>query len=225
MSGPSVPAEFIGRARAFRARIGAEDAEVGQTIQRIVAPLIARRRHKQTFRPEHLIVAERQFRLQVPAAARLTLKIERDRHGLRIEEFRAAAGEFRFCSWNSDAVDADVGVVRVVLDATAWQPLSFSGTIVVSVSLHALARRYQRGFDTTDDAILAELRDMALRHAGIVEAWGDFSIACDGGSWVGEVAKVEIGEGSAPMLAVRTFTQAGAPVRGTAFAAAVMEEV
>jgi hypothetical protein len=60
---------------------------------------------------------------------------------------------------------------------------------------------------------------MALRHAGIIESWGDFSIACDGGSWVGEVAKVENAGGSAPMLAIRTFTPAGAPVRGMALEA------
>ena len=34
--------------------------------------------------------------------------------------------------------------------------------IVVSVSLHALSRRYQRGFDTSDAAILSELRQIAL---------------------------------------------------------------
>ena len=69
----SVPAEFIGQARAFRARMGADDAVVGQTIKNIAAPLEARRKRKPTFRPETLIDAERAFRL--PSAGRLTLKI------------------------------------------------------------------------------------------------------------------------------------------------------
>ena len=217
MSGPSVPAEFVGKARAFRARIGAEDAVVGQTIQRIVAPLEARRRRKATFRAEQLIDAERAFR-RVPAAGRLTLNIERDKHGLRIEEFRAAAGDFRFCSWADGATDPDVGVVKVVLQATSWGAVGATSNIVASVSLHALARRFQRGFNISDEAILGELRGLALRHAEIIEALGEFSIACDGGSWVGEVAKAEIAGVSVAMLAVRTFTPTGAPVRGVALA-------
>jgi hypothetical protein len=215
-----VPPEFLGRARAFRARIGADDAAVGMAINRITAPLLARRRRKATFRPETLIDAERQFQFQVPAGARLTLKVERDRHGLRIEEFRVAAGEFRFCSWEDDAADADPGVVRVVLEATGWGAVGATANIVASVSLHALARRYQRGFDTSDAAILAELRELAMRHAAIVEAQGDFSMAFDGGSWVGEVARTEVAQVSCPVLAVRTFAPAGAPVRGTVFAVA-----
>ena len=71
MSGPSVPAEFIGQARAFRARIGAGDPAVGLAIQRIAKPLEARRRRKATFRPETLIDAERAFRCEVPSGSRL----------------------------------------------------------------------------------------------------------------------------------------------------------
>jgi hypothetical protein len=51
-----------------------------------------------------------------------------------------------------------------------------SGDIVASVCQHAIARRFQRGFNTTDEAILSELRQIALCHATIVEALGDFSI-------------------------------------------------
>ena len=67
-----------------------------------------------------------------------------------------------------------------------------------------------------------ELRELALRHATIVEALGDFSIVCDGGAWAGEIARTTVAEVSCPILAVRTFTQANVPVRGVAFAA-VME--
>jgi hypothetical protein len=179
-------------------------------------------RGKQGFRAEQLIDAERQFRFQVPAGARLALKVERDKSGLRIEEFRVAAGQFRFCSWTDGASDADVGIVRVILEATAWGAVGATGVIVASISLHALGRRFQRGFNNTDEAILLEMRELALWHAGIVEVWGNFAIAGDGGTWCGEVARTQIAEVSCPVLAIRTFAPAGAPVRGVAFAAAAI---
>jgi hypothetical protein len=210
-----VPSEFVGRARALRARIGADDDAVGPAISRILAPLEARRRRSAIFRADQLIDAERAFRA-LPAVGRLSLHVQRDRHGLRIEEYRAAAGMVRFCEWSdAAAMDADVGIVRVELNAVSWGRCYVSGGIVVSVSLHALSRRYQRGFDTSDAAILAELKQLALMHPTIVESLGDFSIGGDGGRWCGEVGR----NGSAPLLAIRTFTPAGAPVTGTAFAA------
>ena len=215
---PSVPPEFVGLARAFRARVGAEDDEVGQTIQRLVKPLTARRKRSATFRPETLIDVERQYRM-LPSTGRLTLKVERDRKGLLIEEYRCAAGEFRFRAWNSDATDPDIGVVRITLVARHWQPVGFAGNIICSVSLHALARRFQRGFVTTDEAISSELRQIALRYNEIVESMGDFSVAGDGGRWVGGVVRTEVEGTWEPTLTLRSFTPFGAPVRGTAFAA------
>jgi hypothetical protein len=211
----SVPAEFVGLARAFRARIGAE--AVGRSILDIMRPLQARRRKSATFRPADLQDAERQFR-NLPSAGRLTLKIDRDRKGLLIEEIRAASGQFRFCEWADDAMDLDVGIVQVSLEAVSWGRIGAFANIIVSVSLHALARRYQRGFDTGDGAILAELKALALRHAEIADSMTDFAVPGDGGSWAGEVCKKA--DDLLPTLAIRSFIPSGAPTRGVAFAAA-----
>lgn len=99
MVSPSpVPFEFTGLARLFRDRVGAEDDSIGRAVMQIMAPLTRRRARSKTFRPADLIDAERQFR-QLPSAGRLSLKIDRDKHGLRIEELRCASGRVRFCSW------------------------------------------------------------------------------------------------------------------------------
>jgi hypothetical protein len=129
-----VPAQFVGLARAFRARVGADDALVGQTVNAIAAPLIARRKRKPTFRPETLIDAERQFR-RLPSAGRLMLKVERGKSGLRIEEHRIAAGQFCFCRWDDDARDADIGIVKVILEATEWGPVGATAKRCVISSL------------------------------------------------------------------------------------------
>jgi hypothetical protein len=180
-----------------------------------MAPLEVRRRKSAIFRQDQLIDAERAYR-QIPAAGRLALNVARDRQGLRIEEYRAAAGQVRFCGWSdAAAMDADVGIVRVELTAVSWGRCCVSGGIVVSVGLHAVARRMQRGFRTDDETILSELRQIAAMYPTIVESLGDFSVPGDGGLWVGEVGR----NGSAPLLAIRSFTPAGAPVTGVSFAA------
>jgi hypothetical protein len=214
MIGPSVPAEYTGLARAFRARVGAEDDGVGRAVLQIMAPLARRRLKSRTFRPADLIDSERAFRA-LPSAGRLALTIERDKHGLRIEELRCASGQIRFCSWADGSSDADVGIMRIELRAKSWGPAFVSGELIASLCLHALGRRYQRGFRTDDETILSELKQIALCQPDIVEAMGDFSIAGDGGSWVGEVGQRD----AMPVMAIRSFVPPGAPVSGTAFAA------
>jgi hypothetical protein len=206
--------EFLGKARMFRDRVGAEDDAIGRAVMRIMAPLGRRRARSKTFRPADLIDAERQFQ-QLPSAGRLALQVDRDKHGLRIEELRVAAGRVRFCSWAGDAADQDIGIMRISLEAVLWGPAFVSGDLIASLSLHALGRRYQRGFNTSDAAILSELRAMALCHADIIQTLGDFAIAGDGGMWVGEVGLRD----SMPVMAIRSFTPAGAPVTGVAFGA------
>jgi hypothetical protein len=214
----SVPSEFVGLARAFRARIGAEDDAVGRGVLEIMKPLHARRRRSATFRPADLQDAERQFR-NLPSAGRLTLKIDRDRKGLLIEEIRAASGKMRFCEWADDAADLDIGINLISLEAVSWGRIGAFANIVCSVSLHALARRMQRGFNNTDAAILSEMKQLALLYPTIIDAMGDFSIGGDGGRWVGEVARTTTGGESVPALAIRSFTPAGALVTGTMFGA------
>jgi hypothetical protein len=196
----------------FRDRVGAEDDAIGQAVLQIMAPLTRRRRKSRTFRSADLIDAERQYR-QLPSAGRLSLKVERDKHGLRIEELRVAAGRVRFCSWAGDASDPDIGVMRIELQATSWGQCYVVGDLVASISLHALGRRFQRGFRTDDESILSELKALALCHADIVETLGDFSIAGDGGTWVGEIGLRD----AMPVMAIRSFKPAGSSVTGTVF--------
>jgi hypothetical protein len=212
MATPGVPFEFVGRARTFRARVGAEDDAIGRAVLEIMRPLQARRRRSKTFRPADLVDAERQFR-QLPSAGRLSLKVERDKTGLRIEELRCASGKIRFAEWQNGATDPDIGIMRIALEATSWGPAFVAGDLIASLSLHALARRYQRGFRTDDAAIMSELKAMALCHADIVETRGDFAVGGSGGNWVGEVGLRD----SMPVLAVRSFKPAGAAVSGVAW--------
>jgi hypothetical protein len=214
MATPGVPFEFVGRARAFRARVGAEDDGVGRAVMRIMAPLARRRLKSRIFRPGDLIDAERQFR-NLPSTGRLALQVGRDKHGLKIQELRCASGKIRFAEWANDASDPDIGIMRIALEATSWGPAFVAGDLIASLSLHALGRRFQRGFDTSDAAILSELRAMALCHADIVETPGDFAIGGSGGNWVGTLGQRD----GMRVLAIRSFKPGDAAVTGTAYGA------
>ena len=206
--------EFLGKARMFRDRVGAEDDAIGRAVMRIMAPLARRRARSKTFRPGDLIDAERQFR-QLPSAGRLSLKVERSKTGLKITELRCASGKIRFAEWQNGATDPDVGIMKIDLQAISWGAAFVSGDLVASLSLHALARRYQRGFRTDDETIMAELKALAMLHDDIIQTPGEFSIGGNGGNWVGEVGLRD----GMRVLAVRSFKPAGASVTGTAFAA------
>lgn len=105
--------------------------------------------------------------------------------------------------------------MRIELQAVSWGPAFVAGDLIASLSLHALARRYQRGFDTSDAMILSELKALAMCHADVVQTPGDFAIGGSGGNWVGEVGLRD----GMPVMAVRSFKPAGAQVSGVAFAA------
>jgi hypothetical protein len=178
----------------------------------IMAPLARRRLKSRIFRPGDLIDAERQFRA-LPSAGRLSLRIDRDKHGLKIEELRCAAGKIRFAEWAGDAADPDIGVMKIELQAVSWGQCFVAGDLVASLSLHALGRRFQRGFRTDDESILSEFRSMARCHPDIIQTPGDFSIPGDGGLWVGEIGLRD----AMPVMAIRSFKPGGAAVTGTAY--------
>jgi hypothetical protein len=92
-SGSPPPAEYVGKARVFRATIDAEDASVGDLMRDIVAPLQARlRTGKRTQRLYALITAARRWRTEVGTAGRLHLDIQLGKGELRLTEWRCTAG-------------------------------------------------------------------------------------------------------------------------------------
>ena len=207
-SPPPVSAEFTGLARRFRSVIDAEDSQMAAIVTAIRAPLVERfQRGKRTIRPETLADIARRWRVRIPQAGRLDLRIERGAGSLVICETRASAGSFRFVAWGTDAREPDIGIIEMMLDVKPghWEcrlPL------LASVSMHALGRWHQRNFATDDDALRADLREIAVQHAAIMAGRWDigFSIECNSGRWVGEVVKTTDREGHAmPLLSIRSF--------------------
>src|SRR5665647_1627305 len=82
---------------------------------------------------------------------------------------------------------------------------SFTNAPLATISLHALARRYQRGFNNSDAAISTDLHALSRPPPGLLDNFGDFYIATESGFWVGPVVEIEDRGGPARILVARTF--------------------
>jgi hypothetical protein len=155
-----------------------------------------------------LIDAERRWRNVVPAFGRLAMEV--DGESLRSPcfiELRVVCGVSHCATWPDEGQEPGVLV--------GWHAVEFDEQAIASrfvslasVSLHALARRYQRGWDKSDTAIFADLAVLAhdFREAVTLPR---FAVAVSKGAWVGE----PMNAGESTVLAVRTYYDADSGAR------------
>jgi hypothetical protein len=86
----------------------------------------------------------------------------------------------------------------------------FEHALVASVPLHALARRFQRGWDLSDAAVRAAL---ASPRPDVLAAGGEFTVPLPEGCWVGTVAEIEDRSEPARILVVRSYIGADMEAR------------
>src|SRR3984885_14419177 len=203
-----VPREYVGRARDRLRRLGEADARIEPAVRSVMAPLLRRLDRHPVLRRDMLVDAERRWRNIVPAFGRLAMEV--DGENLRAPcfiELRVVCGVFHCAIWPDDGQEPGVLV--------GWHAVEFDQGSVVSrfvslaaVSLHALARRYQRGRDTSETSIFADLAGLADDFRQVVTL-PRFAVAVPGGTWVGE----PMNTGEATVLAVRTYFDADCGAR------------
>jgi hypothetical protein len=167
---PKVPAEFIGKARDFLRRVDADgkvcDAIRARSVRRCERLFVSR--PGRTYRPEHLIELENLWRSMPPFGAIIPLQVEKTKRGMRLSVIRMMAATTRLESWQGEQ-ESDLMAVQLGLDVQTKfvngvppNAKHFGGPIV-GMSLHALARRFQRGFGlTTDQAIQLDLLSLLV---------------------------------------------------------------
>ena len=153
--------------------------------------------------------AERQWRETLPLRGRVAIEthLDRDEKMLRIAELRArptmSAGSL---DW--DDLEPGLFLAAVGLEA---RPRHFHATHVTLaiVSLHALARRYQRGLAIEDAAVIHDLQSLAEQHEAMIPAdpGSSFSVRCAGGGvWRGTVCIAYfVADEPTRILNVRTY--------------------
>jgi hypothetical protein len=192
-----VPVEFIGRARQLRNRIADSHAEATAATEQLILPLRPRPDFAPLYGRSVLRVAAARWRA-LPAFGRLFLLSELDNGKLTLAEVRAGASRMSLSGW--DAKELALSISLRTIDIA---PASFGerAAMLAVLGLHALARRYQRGYENTDDSVLRDLAPIGREFVAAAATFGEFKIPAGGGRWIGAVAN----SNGSPVLAVRTF--------------------
>lgn len=132
------------------------------------------------------------------SSGRIRLEQELSTRRLVIRELRVGAADNRFPGWHDweDALVVAVTGFRLV----RWN-FSFDYEMLASISLHCLARRYQRGTDKSRAAIMADIAALAT----VSPQWvtpGRFEVRTADGHWAGRASLVQDG---VSVLAARTY--------------------
>lgn len=178
---PRVPVEFVGLARQLRRRVVDEERRFVDEVERLVAPLRPRGRFTPVARQVVLEMLGLAWRRRSPLG-RLRLVVNYARPRLDIVDLRLA--DARVYGWSGDDEPA-LAVVLHHVGIAPPAPTRESVTMIAALGLHALARRFQRGADRSDAAVLADLVELALRAPDAVAAGGEFEVATPNGRWVG----------------------------------------
>lgn len=184
---PSVPAEYLGKARALRNDILKQPAGAG--LLAVARRLQARARRGQKLKvPESVQFAE-MWRNLVPATGRLALDTRIEGDALYIRELRLVAAKARSGAWaGADEWEDALAINRIRVRSVGGK-FSFTYDRLASINLHAVARRFQRGRDCSAAAVLADIR--AIGEVPIEAAEAEFEIAVHDGRWVGRMIDVQ----------------------------------
>jgi hypothetical protein len=131
-----------------------------------------------------LDAAQRNWRTTVPSFGRLgdTL-IERKNYALSLAEFRLMTGDLNFDHWTNEAREPSIAIELVSIIVSRKRCKLDFETVAI-VSLHALARRYERSVYRETDDVLADLTPI-VKASDALQQHRSFSIDVDHGCWLG----------------------------------------
>jgi hypothetical protein len=187
----------IGRARALRTKIATSHLAVEAIAGELLAPF--RPRPGFTPMPRHAALRRMAARWRrLPAFGRLRLVISADPGHLQILELRVTPSRIEADGWDEDEL-----ALAIKLTTIAIRPPQFEEKhlLIAGIGLQALTRRYQRGADRADAAVLRDLLPIATGYRAIARAKGEFEVPASGGRWIGAVGPTDA------VALVRTFVE------------------
>jgi hypothetical protein len=201
-----ISAAAWGLARDLRRRVEVEDGEYLAAVAGLFAPIRARQKRQpgRPIRPAAIEDSVRAWR-SLPRTFRLRLDLSFPDTGTVITERRLAPG---YMAVPAEGIGAEPGLsiveMSVVFDKTGARKTS---DVIALFSLHAIARRVQRGASAADADLLRDVALVALHPSDSLPAGGGVKIRTDetGGGWRGRIVNVATDTGTQRAVAVRTW--------------------
>lgn len=201
-SGGPVGAEWTGRARQLLRDVDAAEPATDACLAGLVERIGQRLRHKPTLRKDMLTTLIRDWR-NAPELQRFRVAFVQSPEEIFEDQLTGAQMRPAFdAAWRQDVWEPRLLVERLSLQLgkrSTW----IDQHVVAAVSLHALARWYQRNPDTSEAALL---RDLALLSAA-QETTSPFTVATSHGRWVGELIALRQDDQMRAIHSARTFLE------------------
>jgi hypothetical protein len=199
--GDNVPAEFVGKARFFRASMHAATAPVGPQMRAVSQySFDLYRRRNAAPRPEQLVAIEQRWR-SICGAGCLRLSICRDKRSMLIQDTRIVTTVSSNIAWGG-ASEKSICLIESSLALTK-RNAETAATMLAAISLHALGRWYQRAFITDDITLMLDLALVVAAAPGLVARASDVEVNSEnGGCWRGMVVDTRDG---GTLVNIRTF--------------------
>jgi hypothetical protein len=191
--------QWIGKARLLRGRIASAHRAWLDGAVDLAAPLMPRDNFTPTFTQQSLSVTAARWK-SLPEWGRLGSSVAREPDRLLISETRLASFTVTMAEW--DDPELSVAVTLSALDMRLPAAFSTCIRVIAAVGLHGIARRFERGSDRSERAVLRDFMPISAAWPDAVRSGRDFDVpALGGGRWIGAVMVHE----KRPTLAVRTF--------------------
>ena len=173
----------------------------------MIADVHAISRRRSTWRPEHLSGFEGQWNQTMPVEGRINLQSRRSKYGLEVEELRLVSATYEDVRWSNSNMTTSVVLMHGFFNLTSPPAYSYRRSPIALIGIHAIARRYERACDFSDEIILSEIARLAALAPHIIGSEGEkFSLDCPCGRWLGKVDTVGAPGGpSQNILHVQTF--------------------
>jgi hypothetical protein len=153
-----VPAQYLGAARQYRRDVRAEDHAFDAALAALIKPLSYRLQRHPRLRWGHVLDTERRYRATIPQKFRIgDLTVHRDRAAFNVTERRVAVSWIANPKvWGEDYHELGVSLCTFTLSVRdgklrqEWMPHA-------SLSLHSLARWFERSRYASPEALLADI--------------------------------------------------------------------
>jgi hypothetical protein len=193
--------EFVDKAKALRALIERSTPAFGEACESVLRTLRPRPAWPEPGRGEWYKAFVSRYRsIRSPCRLDFVSRVEPD-GALVMNELRVAATTIKREDWG----EGDEGALSVQMVAVGTHPFRIQQSLIADIGLHALARRYQRGWCVDDGSVLIDLAPLGIGWAKTVKAGGTFRVAAPlgQGEWIGAVS--EVTGRDLPVLLIRTY--------------------